>query len=79
MKPNTKLNLTLGGIALLLLGFIVWAEAGAYGHAWVKMSQANVTNAYGSPVVQCVWRCQVYDHNGHTTITQGHGYCPMPM
>jgi len=61
--------------AILLL---VSAAALAYGHTWVKMSEAHVSDQFGNSAVQCVWVCRAYNHGNHTTVTQGYASCPYP-
>jgi len=65
-------------LIVLLLGCS--AAAVAYGHQWFKLSEHIVTNSYGAQVLQCTWQCQAYNHNNHTTVTQGSSayVCPIP-
>ena len=75
-KIGWAIGLTSVTLILILLVSSVYA---AHYHYWVKMSQTTVTDRWGNQVEQCIWQCDdMYNNVSHTTVTQGHGWCPNP-
>lgn len=75
-KLNMAIVLTVVTIVLLFTIGAVYAD---HYHNWTKLSETTVQDRWGSAVQQCVWECSsIIDGTRHTTITQGHGWCPRP-